>query len=147
MKSKRVGSINRPSLDFLKGIHSSKAEDLIVHENGGYWVCRNESDYTVYKTGSTHSTADSSYPLTSDGLSIAIARCDYLAFRESTNPLPTAIGGNSDPRGPLRTIKAVEETPSATLLTLDCGHVNAHAQHFSYRIGDSCHCFACGQMQ
>ena len=56
-------------------------ESDIVHENGAFWVGKNPKDYTVYKTGITHSTADSAYEKTADGLSIAIARCDYLARR------------------------------------------------------------------
>jgi len=31
----------------------------------------------------THSVADSSYPATDDGLSLAIARCDYLEKRRT----------------------------------------------------------------
>lgn len=58
-------------------------ESDIIHESGGYWVGRENNGYVVYKTGLTHSTADSTYPLTDDGKSIAIARCDYLAKRES----------------------------------------------------------------
>lgn len=53
----------------------------IKHENGMFWVCRNKADYTVYRAGSTHSVADSSYAKDDDGLSLAIARCDYLASR------------------------------------------------------------------
>jgi hypothetical protein len=54
-------------------------EANIMYDGGSHWVCRNKCDYTVYKVGLTHSVADSSYALTSDGLSIAIARCKYLA--------------------------------------------------------------------
>ena len=56
-------------------------EQDIVHENGSYWVLkdREHKAYTVLKSGITHSTADSSYSLNDDGLSIAIARCNYLA--------------------------------------------------------------------
>ena len=58
-------------------------ENQIRHENGNYWVCEDKGEaYTVYKAGITHSKADSSYPHTPDGLSIAIARCNYLAKRE-----------------------------------------------------------------
>jgi len=57
----------------------------IMHENGNYWVCRDKKQemYIVFKSGITHSVSDSAYPLTEDGLSIAIARCDYLAKRNS----------------------------------------------------------------
>ena len=53
----------------------------IMYEMGDYWVGRDKSNncYTVYKSGLTHSTPDSSYALTDDGLSIAKVRCKYLA--------------------------------------------------------------------
>ena len=54
-------------------------ESDIKHENGAHWVLDDRASYTVYRTGLTHSTSDSAYPRTPDGLSIAIARCDYLA--------------------------------------------------------------------
>jgi hypothetical protein len=53
----------------------------IKHENGRFWVGDTRNSYTVYRGGPTHSTPDSSYARTPDGLSIAIARCDYLAKR------------------------------------------------------------------
>jgi hypothetical protein len=53
-------------------------ESQILLDLGSHWVCDNRTDYTVYITGITHSTSDSSYPKTEDGLSIAIARCKYL---------------------------------------------------------------------
>lgn len=58
----------------------AKAAD-IMHENGNYWVCRDKRQkmYIVFKTSVTHSVSDSAYPLTEDGLSIAIARCNYMA--------------------------------------------------------------------
>jgi len=58
-------------------------EKDIKHEAGNYWVADTGKDYTVFKIGITHSTSDSSYHRTSDGLSIAIARCNYLAKREA----------------------------------------------------------------
>jgi hypothetical protein len=51
----------------------------IVHENGDYWVAKEKAAYTVYKAGVTHSVSDSSYAKDADGLSLAIARCNYLA--------------------------------------------------------------------
>lgn len=57
-------------------------ESDIVHENGDYWVGKEPTAYTVYKSGVTHSVSDSSYAKDADGLSIAIARCDYLARRK-----------------------------------------------------------------
>ncbi len=59
----------------------SYKETDIIHENGDYWVLRERTCYTVFKNGVTHSTSDSSYAKNDDGLSIAKARCDYLAKR------------------------------------------------------------------
>ena len=60
-------------------------EKDIMHETqcGKYWVGRDtkQKAYIVYRVGVTHSTSDSGYHLTPDGLSIAIARADYLAKR------------------------------------------------------------------
>lgn len=58
-------------------------EDDIVHENGKAWVLRDrpQKGYAVCVSGTTHSTVDSAYELNPDGLSIAIARCDYVANR------------------------------------------------------------------
>lgn len=55
----------------------------IVYERGQFWVYRDVklACYTVYRAGITHSTSDSSYALTEDGLSIAKARVDYLFNR------------------------------------------------------------------
>lgn len=60
----------------------------ILHNiNDEYWV-RNENEGTkenpnfhVWETGSTHSICDSAY----DDLSLAVARCNYLAKRKQTN--------------------------------------------------------------
>ena len=53
----------------------------IAYENAPAWVHKDRAAkrYTVYVAGVTHSTSDSAYPLTADGLSIAKARADYLA--------------------------------------------------------------------
>jgi len=60
-------------------------ESDIMHESAGgkFWVGRdrNRAAYVVFRVAGTHSTSDSGYTLTSDGLSIARARCDYLAGR------------------------------------------------------------------
>lgn len=56
-------------------------ESDIKHEVGNYWVADTGDSYTVFKIGITHSTSDSSYKRNADGLSIAIARCNYLAKR------------------------------------------------------------------
>lgn len=59
-------------------------ESDIMFESGSYWVCRDKSAYVVFKNGATHSTSDSAYAKTDDGLSIAIARAKYLAKREAS---------------------------------------------------------------
>ena len=59
-------------------------ESDIMHEVGDYWVARQKGTYVVYKVGVTHSISDSAYAKTPDGLSIAIARCNYLAGRTSS---------------------------------------------------------------
>lgn len=51
----------------------------IVYEAGSAWVARMPDSYTVFSTGTTHSTSDSAYPRDADGLSIAKARADYLS--------------------------------------------------------------------
>ena len=53
----------------------------IMHENGPVWVYRDNAKgrYTVFMCGATHSISDSAYRMDADGLSNAIARCDYLA--------------------------------------------------------------------
>jgi len=56
-------------------------ESDIMHEVGDYWVARQKGTYVVYKVGVTHSISDSAYAKTPDGLSIAIARCNYLASK------------------------------------------------------------------
>ena len=53
-------------------------ESDIIHEAGRYWVCKVQNTYTVYRSGITHSTSDSSYRQDPDGLSIAVARANYL---------------------------------------------------------------------
>lgn len=77
-------SINRAEQNWpeeTEAAPQSKREQSIVHENGDYWVSNSNGQYTVYCAGITHSKADSSYSSDADGLSIAIARCDYLARR------------------------------------------------------------------
>lgn len=53
---------------------------------------------------------------------------------------------NTDPRGPVQHITAVEveETPSRTWVTLDCGHISEMNQIYTYKIGAEMHCFHCG---
>ncbi len=64
-------------------------ESDILHENGAFWVCRERNAYTVFRNGVTAATSDSSYAKTPDGLSIAKARCDYLAKRDAAKSPPT----------------------------------------------------------
>jgi hypothetical protein len=58
-------------------------ESDILHENGKFWVLKDKhkgkQTYTVMKIGITHSESvdDVTYP----DLSLAIARCNYLASR------------------------------------------------------------------
>lgn len=54
-------------------------ETDIVHQTGDFWVYRGRSSYIVFRNGITAATSDSVYVRDPDGLSIAIARCDYLA--------------------------------------------------------------------
>lgn len=56
-------------------------ESDIMHEADKYWVGRTRQAYIVFRKGFTHSTSDSAYPKTPDGLSIAVARCNYLDKR------------------------------------------------------------------
>lgn len=65
-------------------------ESDIMHEAGRYWVCRTRDTYTVYRTDGFQSIPDSSYPRTADGLSIAIARCEYKARTLHTKALRDA---------------------------------------------------------
>jgi hypothetical protein len=57
----------------------------IIFEKGNYWVGRDRkvNAYIVFKIGATHSVSDSAYCENPNGLSIAIARCKYLAGKES----------------------------------------------------------------
>lgn len=66
-------------------------EEDIVHERGKVWVLRDrpEKAYSVCVSAGTHSIVDSAYRLDPDGLSIAIARCDYLATRNADQQMPS----------------------------------------------------------
>ena len=61
----------------------SYKESQIKHEAGNYWVLDTGKAYQVMAIKITHSEADSAYERSEDGLSIAIARCNYLAKRVS----------------------------------------------------------------
>lgn len=55
----------------------------ILHENAGFYVALNRrcNALVVYRPRATHAESDSAYCNNPDGLSIAKARCDYLAKR------------------------------------------------------------------
>ena len=53
-------------------------ESQIVFDSGPVWVWKCPESFTVFKVGPVYSVPDSSYAPTPDGLSIAIARAEYL---------------------------------------------------------------------
>lgn len=57
-------------------------EKDVMHENGNYWVLNTGNSYAVMVNKVTHSVSNSHYSHDSDGLSIAIAYCDYLAKKD-----------------------------------------------------------------
>ena len=68
----------------LTGVFMSYKESDIILEIGSYFVLKLKDSYGVFVNGITHSVSDSFYKLDADGLSIAVARCKYLAkFRGS----------------------------------------------------------------
>lgn len=72
----------------------SYREKDIMHETGDYWVLRSWDRYTVMRAGITHSVTDSGYSLTPAGLTLAIARADYLAkHRPGMAPAFRAVKG------------------------------------------------------
>jgi hypothetical protein len=48
-----------------------------------------------------------------------------------------------DPRGPERTIVAVDKRSDGAYITLSCGHVRCWNQIFSYHVGEKGRCFTC----
>jgi hypothetical protein len=60
-------------------------EGDILHQNGGHYVHRDRLSrcITVYRPSAsgTHALSDCSFTDDADGLSLAKARCDYLAKR------------------------------------------------------------------
>lgn len=56
-------------------------EKDIKHESGIFWVLDTHNSYAVMRNVGTHSKSDSEYTHDADGLSIAIARCNYLSKR------------------------------------------------------------------
>ena len=59
----------------------SEHVEAIKHENGMFWVASTKNAYVVMANGLTHSKSESAYDKSEDGLSIAVARCNYLAKR------------------------------------------------------------------
>lgn len=61
-------------------------ESDIVAEAGNYWVYKDKRGYHVMRPyHAVASITDSSYPLTNDGKSIALARMNYLYNRGGTH--------------------------------------------------------------
>ena len=67
----------------------SYREHDIKHEaiGGRYWVLDTRKTYAVMEAGITHSTLDSAYERNPDGLSVAVARCNYLAVKRADTHL------------------------------------------------------------
>ena len=61
-------------------------EKDIKHEAGHFWVVDCGNSYAVMVVGMTHSVSESAYDRTEDGLSLAIARCNYLDSQHPTGP-------------------------------------------------------------
>jgi hypothetical protein len=60
-------------------------ESDIMHDDNAFaWVLREprRKRYTVLRYNFTHSVEDSAFPLTPDGLSLAIARAKYISRAE-----------------------------------------------------------------
>ena len=64
-------------------------ESQIVHQAGSCWVADADRQYTVYRDEGTTAKADSSYPRTDDGLTLAKYRANYLARRASKATKPS----------------------------------------------------------
>jgi hypothetical protein len=54
-------------------------ESDLLYERAGHYVVREGNKYVVYRHQGTHAKTDSAYPATSDGMSLAQYRVDYLA--------------------------------------------------------------------
>lgn len=61
----------------------SYKEKDIKHEAGRFWVLDTGKSYAVMAAGSTCSESESAYTRNDDGLSIAVARCNYLDRRHA----------------------------------------------------------------
>lgn len=56
------------------------SEKDIRHQNGDFWVVFKRGIFTVFKPMGCGSVTDSAY----NDLTLAVARCDYLAKRAAT---------------------------------------------------------------
>ena len=56
-------------------------EKHIEHEAGPFWVLDTGRAYAVMVAGVTYSSCESSYARTPEGLSVAVARCNYLGAK------------------------------------------------------------------
>lgn len=56
-------------------------KNVVYEGNNKYWVLKTNNSYSVMVNVGTHSVNESDYELSDDGLSIAIARCNYLVKR------------------------------------------------------------------
>lgn len=63
-------------------------EKDIKHEAGWFWVLDTGKAYAVMVNGITHAKSESAYAHDADGLSLAIARCNYLAQRHKDKRPP-----------------------------------------------------------
>lgn len=63
--------------------------DIMFDDNAFAWVLRDKPGrcYAVMLYNFTHSVTDCAFPLTDDGLSLAVARAKYLAEREHAKAL------------------------------------------------------------
>jgi hypothetical protein len=83
-RSIKEAPVNKKKLNALE-YAANLEERLIAYDAGNnYWVYRDTTCYTVQRpdpksSASNLTASDSSYPKNEDGLSIAIARCNYLA--------------------------------------------------------------------
>lgn len=59
------------------GVYNMLKESNIAYQNGDFWVMQLKGVFQVMMSGAVHAVADSAY----NDLSLAKARCDYLAKR------------------------------------------------------------------
>lgn len=76
-------------------------ESHIMHESAGgrYWVGKVFAGYAVFKTGLTHSESSVTFAPDADGLSLAIAHCDYKAKRAADAITRETSAGNKPCQG------------------------------------------------